>query len=223
MGPNGFREQGGRMKSDAGKTTRTRFWFDPRFAIGLALVVASVGGVYAIVASTDQTTAVYAARAALAVGDRIDASDLVATRVRLGASGEFYVTPDRLPHDGLVVTRTVAAGELVPASAVGTKAGTLVTSIVVDLQGKLAAAIEPGSVVDVWSARQTEHGAFGPPAVLVGQASIVRIVEPSGFIAADGGQSVEILVPKGTVAAVLESIANGDAIAVVPVNSVLGE
>lgn len=210
------------MTSDPGKSTRTRFWFDPRFAIGLALVVASVAGVYAIVAGTDRTTAVYAARTPLAVGDRIDASDLVATRVRLGEAGELYVTPGRLPENGLVVTRTIAAGELVPAAAVGTRAGVSVTSIVVDLRGKLAAATEPGSVVDVWSARQTEHAKFGPPAVLVGHASIVRIIEPTGLIAADGGQSVEILVPKRAVAAVLESIANGDAIAVVPVNSALG-
>ncbi len=211
------------MKSDPGKTTRTRFWFDPRFAIGLALVIASVAGVYAIVASTDQTTAVYAARSSLAVGDRIDASDLVTTQVRLGAGSELYVTPDRLPNDGLVVTRTVAVGELVPVSAVGTRAGAAVTSVVIDLQGKLAASIEPGSVVDVWSARKTEQALFGPPAVLVGQASIVRIVESTGLIASDGSQSVEILVPKGKVAAVLESIANGDAIAVVPVNTALGK
>lgn len=211
------------MKIDPGKTTRTRFWFDPRFAIGLALVIASVVGVYAIVASTDQTTVVYAAGSSLAVGDRIDDSDLVATHVRLGAAGEMYVTPDRLPDDGLMVTRTVAAGELVPASAVGTRAGAAVTSVVVDLQSKLAAAIEPGSVVDVWSARQTENAQFGPPAVLVGQASVVRIVESTGLIAADGGQSLEILVPKGKVAAVLESIANGDSISVVPVNTGLGK
>ena len=211
------------MKSDPGKTIRTRFWFDPRFAIGLALVVASVVGVYAIVASTDQTTAVYAARSSLAVGDRIDASDLIATDVRLGVAGEMYVTPDRLPDDGLVVTRTVAAGELVPVSAVGTRAGATVTSVVVDLQSKLAAAIEPSSVVDVWSARQGENAQFGPPAVLVGQASVVRIVESTGLITADGGQSLEILVPKGKVAAVLEAIANGDSIAVVPVNTALGK
>jgi hypothetical protein len=211
------------MKREAAKTRRTQFWFDPRFAIGLALVVGSVVGVYAIVAGSDRTTPVYAARASLAVGDRIDPSDLVVARVRLDGSAGLYVTPDRLPGDGLVVTRTVTAGELLPLSAVGTTAGALVTSVVVDLQGKLAAAIQAGSVVDVWSARQGENQRFGPPSVLVGRASIVRIVESTGLITADNGQSVEILVPKDKVAAVLESIANGDAIAVVPVNTALGK
>jgi hypothetical protein len=210
------------MKRDAGKARRNRFWFDPRFVIGLALVVGSVAGVYFIVAGSDRTASVYTARAALAVGDHIDASDLSVVRVRLDGSAGLYLTPGRLPGDGLVVTRTVAAGELLPFSAVGTVAGASVTSVVVDLQGKLAAAIEPGSVVDVWSARLGEDRRFGPPAVLVGQAGIVRIIEPTGLLAADGGQSVEILVPKAKVAAVLEAIANGDAIAVVPVNTAPG-
>jgi hypothetical protein len=200
-----------------------RFWFDPRFAIGLVLVVAAVGGVYAIVASSDRTTPVFAARAALAVGDHIEVSDLVATQVRLGGAGNLYVTPDRLPDDGLVVTRTIAAGELVPASAVGRTSGTTVTSIVLELTGTLAASIGPGSVVDVWSARKTAQTSFGPPTVLVGQAAVVRLVEPTGLVAASGIRSLEILVPKGKVAAVIESVANQDAIAVVPVNVPLGK
>jgi hypothetical protein len=209
--------------SKTARNTRRRFWFDPRFAIGLALVVSAVGGVYLIVSAGDRTTAVFTARSALAVGDRVEASDLVATQVRLGGTGDLYVTPDRLPDDGLVVTRTIAAGELVPVSAVGRSAGTEVTSVVVELTSALAANIGPGSVVDVWSARKADQNAFGPPTVLVDQAAVVRLVEPTGLVAGGGIRALEILVPKGDVAAVLESIANRDAIAVVPVNEPLGK
>ena len=209
--------------STTSKNTRRRFWFDPRFAIGLSLVVAAVSGVYLIVSAGDQTTAVFTARSALAVGDRVEAADLVPTQVRLGGTGDLYVTPDRLPEDGLVVTRTIAAGELVPASAVGRTTGTEVTSVVVELTSALAANIGPGSVVDVWSARKTDQNTFGPPTVLVGEAAVVRLVEPTGLSVGGGIRTLEILVPKGTVAAVLESIANRDAIAVVPVNEPLGK
>lgn len=209
--------------SKPARNTRRRFWFDPRFAIGLALVVAAVGGVYLIVSASDQTTAVFTARSALAVGDRVDAADLVPTQVRLGGTGDLYVTPDRLPDDGLVVTRTIAAGELVPASAVGRTTGTEVTSVVVELTSGLAANIGPGTVVDVWSARKTDPNTFGPPTVLVDQAAVVRLVEPTGLVAGGGIRTLEILVPKDAVAAVLESIANRDAIAVVPVNEPLGQ
>ncbi|TFC38019.1 hypothetical protein [Cryobacterium sp. TMT2-14] len=207
--------------SKTARNARPKFWFDPRFAIGLALVVAAVGGVYLIVSAADRSTAVFTARSALAVGDRVEASDLVATQVRLGVTGDLYVTPDGLPDDGLVVTRTIAAGELVPASAVGRTAGTEVTSVVVELTSALASNIGPGSVVDVWSARKTDPNTFGPPTVLVDQAAVVRLVEPTGLEAGGGIRTLEILVPKGAVAAVLESIANRDAIAVVPVNAPL--
>lgn len=210
------------MTSNPGASTRRRFWFDPRFAIGLGLVAASVTGVWWIVGSTDSSVAVYAARGPLFVGDRIDASDLVATRVRLESAGELYLTPRRLPAEGLVVTRTVAAGELLPRSAVGTRAGASVTSVVVAVRGRLPGSLGPGSVVDVWAAREGEHGQFGPPSVLVASASVVRLIEATGLIADSSGQSVEVLVPKDTVAAVLQSIADQDAIALVPVNMVLG-
>ncbi|MBC7441798.1 MAG: hypothetical protein H7311_04635 [Ramlibacter sp.] len=211
------------MVSNPARRTGRRFWFDPRFAIGLALVVAAVVGVYWIVAGSDRTTAVFAARSTLAVGDHVAASDLVTMRVRLGSTDDLYVTPDRLPQEGLVVTRTIAAGELVPASAVGRTSGAELTSLVVELTSSLAASIGPGSVVDVWSSRSTGQAAYGPPTVLVGQAAVVRLVEPAGLAAPSGIRSLEVLVPKGAVAAVLEAIANRDAIAVVPVNEPLGK
>ncbi|TFD31145.1 hypothetical protein [Cryobacterium cryoconiti] len=208
------------MKRPA-KSTRRSFWFDPRFAIGLGLVVAAVGGVYLIVSASDQSTAVFAARSALAVGDRVQAGDLVATQVRLDGTGDLYVTPDWLPDDGLVVTRTIAAGELVPVSAVGRTSGTETTSVVVELTSALAANIGPGTVVDLWAARKTDQNAYGPPTVLVGQASVVLLVEPTGLTVGTGIRSLELLVPKDNVAEVLESIANRDALAVVPVNEPL--
>ncbi len=214
-----------RPESGAGRpasSTRPRFWVDPRFALGLVLVIASIVGVAAVVAGNDRTVAVYAAREPLTVGDRLDVADLVETRVRLGAGDALYLTPTRIPADGLTVTRTIGAGELVPTSAVGARSGESMTSLVVDLRGRLSTGLAAGSVVDVWSAGEAEGESFGPPAVLVGRASIVRILEPTGLIQSGEGLSVEVLVPKGKVAQVLEAIANEDAISIVAVNSPIG-
>ena len=205
----------------AAPSTRRRFWFDPRFAIGLALVAASVIAVGVIVARAEQSVTVYTARHTLAVGDSIDVADLVPTSARFPDADSLYLTPSRLPADGAVVTRTVAAGELVPAAAVGGTAGATVTNIVVNLQGRLAESVVAGTVVDVWAAPQTEPTRFGPPVVLVAGAGVVRVLDDTGLISTEGAQSVEILVPKTAVAAVLESLANGDALAAVPVNSAL--
>lgn len=203
--------------------TRTRFWVDPRFALGLVLVVASIVGVSVVVAGSDRTIAVYAARVPLAVGDSLDPADLVETRVRLGVADKLYLTPARLPTEGLVVTRTITAGELIPAAALGTSSGEAVTSIVLDLSGRLSGSLAAGSIVDVWSAAPTDDGGFGPPSVLVGQAAIVRILEPTGLIQSDGARAVEVLVPKGKVAVVLEAVANAEAVSLIAVNTPIGD
>jgi hypothetical protein len=201
----------------AGRRPR-RYGVDPRFLIGLALVAASIAGVWFVVGGVDSSVAVYAARAPLQVGDRIGAADLVVTPVRMQSAGTLYVTPESLPPDGLLVTRTVSSGELLPKAAVGTSAGASVTRLVVDTTETLSDSLTPGAVADVWAAKQAERGRFGPPAVLVESASVVRIIEKTGLMAGGSGQSVEILVPREKVAAVLESVANEDAIALVPVN-----
>jgi hypothetical protein len=200
---------------------RKRFWFDPRFAIGVLLVAASIAGVVAIVGSADTSVLVLAARAPLAPGDHVDGDDLVATSVRLDGADRLYLLPDDLPSDGLVVTKPVARGELVAASAVGSMLGEQQTAIVLALKGELAASVIPGSGVDVWSARQTGSGQTGSaqfeaPAVIVSAATVVRLVDRQGFVVDDGSAAVEVLVPRSQVARVLEAVANDDAISVVP-------
>ena len=144
------------------------------------------------------------------------------TRVQLGGAADLYLAPAADLTGGLLVTQTILAGELVARSAVGDASGSDVTSVVVDIPGGLAGSISAGSVVDVWSARATGPSEDAPPTILVGQAVVVRIVEPTGIIAASSGQSVEMLVPKNNVGAVLEAIMNGDALAIVAVNTPAG-
>jgi hypothetical protein len=193
-----------------------RFWFDPRFAVGLALIVASIAGVVLIVGAADSSVRVYAAGGPLAPGDSIRAADLVETSVRLDGAERLYLVPDDLDAHGLVVTRPVAEGELVPASAVGSPDGERQTSVVLGVQGALAASVAPGSLVDVWSARAIGSGQFEAPAVVVPGATVVRLVEDSGLVVDDSAASVEVLVPRDRVARVLEALANDDAVSVVP-------
>lgn len=201
--------------SPASRRARGR-WLDPRLVIGLALVVLSVVGVLWVVAAADGGTNIYVARSALSPGDRITASDLIVRSVRLGDAAGHYLAPRDLDDEGVVVTRAVAAGDLVPASAVGTAAGDRVTSVVVTQAARLSRAITPGAVVDVWSAAETSNGVFAVPTVLVASATIVRVIESDGIIAGNSAQSIEILVPRGRTARVLEAIANKDAISLVP-------
>jgi len=195
---------------------RRRFWVDPRFAIGLALVLASVGGVFAIVSSSDTSEVVFSARGALVTGDIVTADDLVATNVRFDGASGAYLTVADVPDEGLVITRSVGAGELVPASSVGSVEGLRQASVVITVDGQLAGAVEPGATVDLWAAKELESGVYGAPIVVVSSATVVRLVESSGLVVDDSSGTVEILVPRLNIARVLEAIANDDSLSLVP-------
>lgn len=195
---------------------RRGFAFDPRLLIGLVLVAASVAGVVAIVSTADETVQVYSAKVALSPGDRIEPSDVGTSSVRVPGADTLYLLPGDIPNDGFVLTRSVSAGELIPASAVGSVSGLRLTSLVLEVNGALAASIEPGSLVDVWSSKEVESGQFGAPAVIVSSATVVRLVESDTIMAGGGSIAVEVLVPRARVARVLEAVSNSDAMSIVP-------
>ena len=192
-------------------------WREPRFLLGVVLVLAAVAGVAGLVEASDRTVQVYAARHALAAGDEVAASDLVPVRVRLGKATAAYLSS--APRPDTVVTRTVAAGELVPVGALGTATGQRETSVVISVDGELPAAVDVGGAVDVWAAAASGQSAgvakFGAPRVLVPGATVVRVVRDSG-LGASGGVAVEVRVPKDATAELLESLANGDKISILP-------
>jgi hypothetical protein len=184
--------------------------------IGLVLIAASVVGVLGIVSAADSSVQVLAARDDLAPGDRIDAGDLVATSVRLVSADSLYLLPGDVPEEGLIVTRAVGEGELVPNAAVGATAGLRLASVVVTINGQLPASIAPGVTADLWASRHDDSNSFGPPAVIVSGATVVRVIESEGLVTSGDTTTLEILVPRMRIARVLEAVANEDAMSIVP-------
>ena len=216
-----FRRATGARAGGREKPPRRGFPVDLRLVVGLVLVAASVAGVTWIVGAADRTVAVYSAKTALYPGDRVTAEDLALARVRLGAGEAHYLTVTDLPADGAVINRAVGEGELLPAAAIGSAQGSSLAPLVVDLSGPLSAAASPGAVVDLWAAERLDSTRFGPPAVLVPGATIVRVLEEEGLVA-DAGIAIEVLVPRASVARLLEALSNEDAVAAVPVSVPLG-
>lgn len=213
---------------DAPTASRRRPAFDVRLIIGLVLVIGSVAGVLAIVSAGDRRTTVYAAASSLSPGDRIDAADFVVRQVSLDGVEDLYLVPGDVPDEGLVIGAAVRAGELVPRAAVASVEGQESTSLVLQLNGRVSAAVIPGAIVDVWAAPQAAGGvattgAFGPPVVLSADAVVVRVVEDDGLVAASEGDAVEVLVPRNRIARLLHAIANDDALAIVPAGIPLGD
>lgn len=197
--------------------SRRRPFFDPRFAIGLSLVVVSVVAVCWLVSSADSSTAVLAARSSLSPGQHVDARDFTVVAARLDHAEGRYLRPADLPDNGLVLDRAIGEGELVPLSALGVAESDTMSSIVVDAAASLPTGVRPTARVDVWAAAEDgESGKFGAPSVIVSDATVVRLISPSGIIVDESAGSVEILVPEQSVARLLEALANDEAISLVP-------
>jgi hypothetical protein len=219
---------------DAGPRRRRRAP-DPRLLLGILLVVGSVAGVVGIVTMSDRRVTVYAAASPLAPGERIDRGDLVERHVALDGSDGLYVGRGEIPAGGLVVTQPVAEGQLLPTSAVGSRQGVGSTTLVLQLATRVSGAVTAGAPVDLWAAPDPDatrgtttvaddSDAVGAdvidasaPSVLVAGATVVRVLDASGSFAVDAkGSVVEVLVPRARVARVLQAIADGDALALVP-------
>jgi hypothetical protein len=189
-------------------------------------------GVDALVNAANASVDVLAAHATLTPGERVHASDLVPTSVRVGRTAGLYLQASDVPSSGLVVTRSVAAGELVPHTAVGSQVGQFLTSVVVSVDSALAASILPGSRVDLWSAQPATAsgddgttaapGTYAAPTVLVSSAIVVRLVDQKNLVASNGS-SVELLMPRADTATVLDAIANDAVLSVLPVDLPLGQ
>jgi hypothetical protein len=115
---------------------------------------------------------------------------------------------------------------------VGSAVGQILTSVVVSVPSALAASVVPGSRVDLWSAAPAVAsedgtstggaGSYAAPTVLVSSAIVVRLVDQKNLVASNGS-SIELLLPKADTATVLDAIANGAVLSVLPVDLPLGQ
>lgn len=191
-----------------------RFWFDPRFAVGILLIVASVVGVCVLLSAQNRSVQVYVARTTLVAGDRVSPGDVELVSVRVPQSDRYLAAGGLQPDE--VVVRSVPKGELVPASALSGASDASLTSVVVKASGPVSAAVAAGTTADVWAAHPANDKNYKPPAVLVSGAVVVSIVHDEALVADRGSVSVELRVPAARVASVLQAIADGQVISVVP-------
>jgi len=196
------------------RAPRRAFWGDARFFLGILLIVASVAGVWFVVAAARQTAPAYAAARTIVPGQPITSDDLTAVDVALGQLGDVYLAPEGL-SEGLVATRTIESGELVPAAAVGDAARARTTQVVVHSAVDVPSSVDAGTVVEVWSAPLIERGTYDVPRILVADATVVSVTRDSSMIGG-GAAALELVIPRADVAATLAAMAEDSALSVVP-------
>lgn len=136
-------------------------WRDPRVAIGLAIMGASVllGGW--LLASGRQTTSVLVLRGDLPKGSPLTASEVTVEQVRFGSAASAARYLHALPA-GAVLARPVAAGTLLSGEEL--EHGRHTPEVEVPLSvgvDDLPGTVSVGSTVDVWVVGGVESGGAG--------------------------------------------------------------
>lgn len=201
-------------------------WRDPRLLVGLALVLASVLLGARAVGAADRTTEVFAAATALGVGRSVTPAELQVVRVHVdGAAAAAYVPADEPPTAGAVVLRAVAPGELLPRSSLGRTADLTSRPVTLHLPDEPPQGVGTGTQVDVWVTTPAAAGASSspggaavlPPRLLVEAAEVADVRGLTSGLAARRGSDVQVLVPLGALPDVLQALADGLVVDLVPV------
>lgn len=205
---------GGMTAIDTHRPRPKPFWSDARFLIGVLLVVASIAGVWFVVSASRQTVPVLTAARTIVPGQPVAVDDVRTIDVALGRAADAYLAPEALA-EGVIATRTIESGELVPVSAVGDAERAETTSVVVRSAVDVPESVRTGSLVEVWAAPVIEHGRYDTPRILVADASVVAVTRDEGVI---GGASaaLELVVPRADVADVLAAMSDESALSIVP-------
>ncbi|GAA1926000.1 hypothetical protein GCM10009775_17780 [Microbacterium aoyamense] len=199
---------------DPSRTRRPAIWSDARFLLGIALVVASIAGVWFVVTSARQTTPVVAVIRTIAPGETVTADDVRLVEVALGPVDGVYATQADLA-EGVVATRTISSGELLPAEAIGSADDTRTTSVVLRSAADVPSSVAAGTVVEVWAAPLVERGVYDAPRILVADATVVAVTRDDSVMGG-GAAALEVVIARSEVSDVLSAIAGESALSVVP-------
>ncbi|GAA4285145.1 flagellar protein FlgA [Brevibacterium daeguense] len=190
-------------------------WRDPRLVIGAVIVLLSVLGTWFVVQQAAATTTVWAASRPLVPGSVLTPEDVVPAEVRLGEESGVYLSTENSIPEGATVLASVAPGELVPASQLGSPDQLAGRVMALSVPDALPAAVQPGSKVDVW-ATDAEVEPVDPREILTA-IDVIAVQREAGDFSSYGGQRIEIFVPNQQVGSVMRALAAGHHISVVAV------
>jgi hypothetical protein len=194
-------------------------WRDGRLLVGVLIVLSSMVLGARVVAAAGRTVPVLAAVTDLPSGHRLSASDVRAVPVHLAAGVAGYLPARAGVPVGGVLVRPVGAGELVPTAAVGDASVLALRPVAVPVPAPLPEGLRPGAGVDLWSsAKQVGAGETGyaPPVRIAEGAEVSAVTVTGTGLGGTGTTTVQVLLDERQLRSVLDALANGAKIAVVP-------
>ena len=195
----------------AARIRRAR-WLDPRLVGGIVLVLLSVVVGSKVLADADERVRVWSVTRDLGADTRLTTDDLAVRSVRLDDAAARYVSADQ-NLDGMVLTRPLGEGELLPVGAVS-RAGTGdQRRVVVQVDRIGAGGLDKGRVVDVYAVRDATAGETPPaPELVLSGVTVAEDVKAGGstFGGSASKAGIALIVDGDDVASLIDAMAHGD-------------
>ncbi len=199
-------ETGGDLASPPASRLRRSRWRDPRLWLGVVLVLASIVVGARVVAAADDTVAVWVLDVEGTAGMDVGADDVRSADVHFSDASDAgrYLVADTSFPSGLRLVHDVAAGELLPVSAVTDAAEDVPAQLPLGVPGSgMPSDLARGDVVDIWAVPT----AAGRHSTLVLGPVPVVAVATAGQGGVGGDRQVVVSLPSDVdLAAVLDRL-----------------
>jgi hypothetical protein len=209
------------LPEPAAKRLQRPSWRNPRLLVGVVLILLGTAVGARIVASADDTTPMYAASTAIRPGDHLSTDNLRRVDVQLGDEASRYLSAHSAVGEDSFALREILEGELVPASAVGSRATVVVQPVTVEVDANSARGLPTNAVVDVWvSPRDPEstQERYLDATLTLQRVSVSPVSQDSGrFGVVTSTMAVQIRVPRDKVAEVIAAVDKQSRFTLVPV------
>lgn len=192
-------------------------WLDPRVIGGVLLLIASIVVGAKVVGGSSHTSGVWSAGRDLAVGTVIVAGDLTRVEVNLGDRSTLYIGAAAAPV-GRVLNRAVAAGELLPATALSPVAEGRVVVVGVT-PDRMPPGVGHGSVIDLYltTGGSTSSGTAATTRLINARVTVQSVTAPAagGLSGATSTRyQVAVLMPTQQADALVRTLPQGEPIVV---------
>ena len=193
-------------------------WLNVRVIGGIVLVLAAVVIGARVIGASSQTFAVWAADRDLSGGTVLGPGDLRTVEVNLGDNAALYVGPGSASPLGMTVVSPLAAGELLPSSALEESATGRVVAIGVTPE-HMPPGVNHGSTIDLYLTKGSVTGGEAAATTeLIGRDLTVQSVTAPATGGLSGATSnsyqLSVLLPADTADKLVRILPTGEPIVV---------
>ena len=196
-------------------------WRDARLLVGVVLVLLGTVLGARLIAAADDTMPMYAASTAIRPGDHLTTDNLRRVDVQLGDESARYLTATSAVPDDSYALRDIPEGELVPASAVGSRSTVRSSRSPSRSTPTRPVASRPAPWSTSGSARATSSRPRSATSTrrspFSGSASRRSTRTPDGSAPRPSTMAVQLRVPRDKVAEVIAAVDKQSRFTLVPV------